>query len=118
MKTYTKWEDSNIQNKIHGQHKASSLSSLTDNLAEECHKGKYKDCKSCLECMAVNYVLLVFSCIEKEFDEDLAKRFDTDTDSDSMTETLTNFVKHHIKMLSIPRSYMNYTVIYRFYPKE
>ena len=76
-----KRQDSNLQNKIHLQCKASSLSSLNDNLVKGPHKSKYKDFKSCPESMTVNDGLLVFSCADcnknwKRVNEDLAKRFE------------------------------------------
>ena len=42
----------------------SPLSSLADNLAEELHKSKYKDCRCCLEYVTVNYVSLIFKCVD------------------------------------------------------
>ena len=59
---------------------ASSLSSLTDNLAEGLHKRKYKKCMFDLKHVTINDNKLIFKCAhykknyEKEFDEDLTKR--------------------------------------------
>ena len=60
---------------------ASSLSSLTDNLAQGLRKGKREHCKFSLEYMTAEDSLLIFKCMdcnktyEKEFDEDLLKIF-------------------------------------------
>ena len=54
---------------------ASSLSSLTDDLAEGLHKGKCKDCKFSLEYVAAKDCFLPFKCVDYyknyEDDEDL-----------------------------------------------
>ena len=42
---------------------ASSLSNLTDNLAEDLSKGKCKDCKSSLEYMTIKSDILTFKCM-------------------------------------------------------
>ena len=74
----------------------SSLSSITDNRAEGLKKSKCKDCRSCLCYMRAKDGLLVFKSVdfnknyEKEFDEDLAKRFANTYDF--VTVKLTNFV--------------------------
>ena len=36
---------------------------LVDNLAEGLHKGKCRDCKSCLEYVNVKDSLLIFDCL-------------------------------------------------------
>ena len=58
---------------------ASSLSSLTDDLAEGLHKGKCKDCKISLEYVAAKDCFLPFKCVDYyknyEDDEDLYQRF-------------------------------------------
>ena len=60
----------------------SSLPIPADNLSEGLHKGRCKDCKSCLWYMNGEDGLLIVKCVEcnksyeKEFDEDLAKRFE------------------------------------------
>ena len=51
---------------------ASSVSNLTDNLAEGLHKGKYKDYKSSTDYMTAKDDLLTFKCVEKTFHEDLS----------------------------------------------
>ena len=62
---------------------ARSLSSLDVNLAEGLRKDKCKDCRSGLEYMTSSDGLLIFKCVdfnktyEKNFDEDLLKRFKT-----------------------------------------
>ena len=59
---------------------ATSLSRFTSDLVERLHKGKCKDCKSCLDYVSVEDGLPVLKCVdwnknyEKEFDEDLVKR--------------------------------------------
>ena len=59
---------------------SSSLSSLADNLANELHKDKCKNCKSSLEYSIAKDNTLTFKCVDcnrdyEEFDEDLAYRF-------------------------------------------
>ena len=59
----------------------SSLSSLSDNLAEGLYKSKYRDCKASLECMITKDDLKTFKCLdcnktyEKKFDGNLLRRF-------------------------------------------
>ena len=71
-----KWEDHIIQNKTH---QASFLLSLTDNLAEGLHKGKYNGRTSSHEYITANNGLLTFKCVdckktyEKNFNKDLSK---------------------------------------------
>ena len=61
---------------------ASSLSSLSDNLAEGLRKDKCKDFKPSLEYMVVKDALLICKCVhcnktfEKIFHGNLAKRFE------------------------------------------
>ena len=61
---------------------AGFLSSLVDALTKVLHKDKCKDCKSELKYVAAKRNILTFKCVdsiknyEKEFDEDLAKRFE------------------------------------------
>ena len=58
-----------------------SLSSFIDNLSEGLHNHICTDCKSCLEYRKDKDELLIFECLdcnknyEKEFDQDLIKRF-------------------------------------------
>ena len=60
---------------------ASSLSNLTDNLAEGLHEGKCNCKSSRLEFMTANNSLLTFKCMvcnktyERNFDQDLSKGF-------------------------------------------
>ena len=60
---------------------SSSLSHLTDDLAEGLHNNKCKYCKSCLEYLKVKDELLIFICSDcnknykNKFDKDLTKRF-------------------------------------------
>ena len=62
---------------------ASSLSRLPDNLAEGLHNSKCKDCKLYLQYVNVKDGLLLCNCsdcnknYEKEFNKDLAKRFES-----------------------------------------
>ena len=61
---------------------ASLLSSLADDLTKVLHKNKCKDFKFELKYVAAKSSILTFKCVdciknhEKEFDEDLAKRFE------------------------------------------
>ena len=61
---------------------ASLHSSLADNLTKVLHKDKYKDCKSDVRYVAAKGSIVTFNCVncnesyEKEFSEDLAKRFE------------------------------------------
>ena len=53
--------------------KSSLLSILADNLAEELHKDKSKDCKLDLGNMTVNDGLLTFKCIDHKKNDEIPK---------------------------------------------
>ena len=81
---------------------ATSLSYLVGNLAEGLHKNKCMDCKSCLKYVNVKDHLLLFICSDsnknykKEFDKDLAKRFESTyklLDKKTLTKNLVDFAK-------------------------
>ena len=69
---------------------------LADGLAGWLHKDKCKNCKPDPEYLNANDGSFIIKCMvckknyEKEFDEDLAKRFQNNWDS--VMETLTNFI--------------------------
>ena len=56
---------------------ASSLSNLVNNLAEEIHKIKCKDCLCVLECKSVKDNLIKYKCLScnKHYSNQLDKKF-------------------------------------------
>ena len=55
----------------------SPLSNLSDNLAEELHKGKCKDFRYCLDYVTVNFGLLVFKWEDcnKNYEKEFGREF-------------------------------------------
>ena len=84
-KIYNRFSTTASKNKNHwydtNRFIAVSSSDLIDNLAEEIHKSKWKDCKDNLEYTNVKNDLLIYKCLcsdrnyQKYFDKRIEKRF-------------------------------------------